>query len=310
MEPALSDGGSTTARDKRHREATATRWSKIVEYRPVRERLPEAPGVPQTTSFTGGAEGYLTAGTYDDGRLGALPQVRAKARPSPVSPDAFSIAISVALQCGVPLRTYVEPTNMRFRASPALTDDPDIRMAQSSWTSVFRRLALDHLDFDTRLFMGITLPLERARQLGPGRMPRSTPTPSPTRFRRTDRVPVAGRRRVVSVVTATHSRTSTPTRSESGQAHSSAREVTSDITPSRDPPRPASRAQEPPTRRCCMTCGTADSARWLLPHVWRGLRVDLRLQPSAVDSISCIAGSLVRRAATQRCTTAVGTHAR
>jgi len=45
--------------------------------------------------------------------------------------DAFSIAISIALQYGVPLETYVQKfTNMRFEPA-GLTDDPDIRMAQS-----------------------------------------------------------------------------------------------------------------------------------------------------------------------------------
>ena len=64
--------------------------------------------------------------------------------------DAFSIAISVALQYGVPLETYVPKfTNMRFEPA-GLTDDPDIRMAQSVLDYIFRRLALDYLPFDTR----------------------------------------------------------------------------------------------------------------------------------------------------------------
>ena len=43
--------------------------------------------------------------------------------------DAFSIAISIALQYGVPLETYVSKfTNMRFEPS-GMTDDPDVRMS-------------------------------------------------------------------------------------------------------------------------------------------------------------------------------------
>ena len=43
--------------------------------------------------------------------------------------DAFSIAISIALQYGVPLETYVQKfTNMRFEPA-GMTDDPDIRIA-------------------------------------------------------------------------------------------------------------------------------------------------------------------------------------
>ena len=64
--------------------------------------------------------------------------------------DAFSIAVSIGLQYGVPLETFVEKfTNLRFEPA-GLTDDPDVRMAQSIMDYVFRRLALDYLDFDTR----------------------------------------------------------------------------------------------------------------------------------------------------------------
>jgi ribonucleoside-diphosphate reductase alpha chain len=56
---------------------------------------------------------------------------------------------------------------MRF--DPAgLTDDPDVRMAQSIMDYVFRRLALDYLDFDTRAAYGIYSAEERARQLETG----------------------------------------------------------------------------------------------------------------------------------------------
>ena len=82
--------------------------------------------------------------------------------------DAFSIAISVGLQYGVPLETYVAKfTNMRFEPA-GMTDDPDVRMAQSIIDYIFRRLALDHLDFDTRAAYGIYTNEERQRQLETG----------------------------------------------------------------------------------------------------------------------------------------------
>ena len=82
--------------------------------------------------------------------------------------DAFSIAVSIGLQYGVPLETFVEKfTNLRFEPA-GLTDDPDVRMAQSIMDYVFRRLALDHMDFETRSFMGIHTAAERARQLETG----------------------------------------------------------------------------------------------------------------------------------------------
>jgi ribonucleoside-diphosphate reductase alpha chain len=68
----------------------------------------------------------------------------------------------------VPLETYVEKfTNMRFEPA-GMTDDPDIRMAQSMMDYIFRRLALDYLPFETRSALGIFTATERARQLKTG----------------------------------------------------------------------------------------------------------------------------------------------
>jgi ribonucleoside-diphosphate reductase alpha chain len=141
----------------------------VVEHRPTRKRLPKR-RPSQTTSFSvGGAEGYLTAGSYPDDGLGEIFLKFGKQGSTLAGVmDAFSVAISVALQYGVPLETFVEKfTNMRFEPA-GMTDDPDVRMAQSLMDYVFRRLALDHLDFDTRSFMGIYTAEERARQLETG----------------------------------------------------------------------------------------------------------------------------------------------
>jgi ribonucleoside-diphosphate reductase alpha chain len=172
----LSDGGST-AKDAAAAKvagaaAAAEPVVKVVErveYRPVRKRLPKR-RPSQTISFSvGGAEGYLTAGSYPDDGLGEL-FVKLGKQGSTLAGvmDSFAIAVSIGLQYGVPLETFVEKfTNLRFEpAGP--TDDPDIRMAQSIMDYVFRRLALDYLDFDTRSFMGIHTAEERARHLETG----------------------------------------------------------------------------------------------------------------------------------------------
>jgi ribonucleoside-diphosphate reductase alpha chain len=163
----LSDGGST-AKDAAAEKA-AGRVERIIEYRPVRKRLPRS-RPSQTISFSvGGAEGYLTAGSYPDDGLGEL-FLKFGKQGSTLGGvmDAFSIAVSIGLQYGVPLETFVEKfTNLRFEPA-GLTDDPDIRMAQSIMDYVFRRLALDYMDFETRSFMGIHTAGERARQLETG----------------------------------------------------------------------------------------------------------------------------------------------
>ena len=82
--------------------------------------------------------------------------------------DAFSVSISIALQYGVPLETYVAKfTNMRF--DPAgMTDDADIRIAQSVMDYLFRRLALDFLPYEKREALGIFTAAERAATVATG----------------------------------------------------------------------------------------------------------------------------------------------
>ena len=75
--------------------------------------------------------------------------------------DAFSIAISIALQYGVPLEAFVSKfVNMRFEPA-GMTDDADIRISQSIMDYIFRRLALDYLDYDKREALGIFTADER-----------------------------------------------------------------------------------------------------------------------------------------------------
>ncbi|MFF3492367.1 vitamin B12-dependent ribonucleotide reductase [Streptomyces sp. NPDC002795] len=142
---------------------------KVVEYRPVRKRLPKGrPGI--TTSFTvGGAEGYMTANSYPDDGLGEVFLKMSKQGSTLAGMmDAFSIAVSVGLQYGVPLETYVSKfTNMRFEPA-GMTDDPDVRIAQSIVDYIFRRLALDFLPFETRSALGIHSAEERQRHLETG----------------------------------------------------------------------------------------------------------------------------------------------
>ena len=82
--------------------------------------------------------------------------------------DAFSIAVSIGLQYGVPLETYVSKfTNLSFEPA-GMTDDPDVRMAKSIMDYIFRRLALDYMSFEQRSAMGIYSADERQRHLETG----------------------------------------------------------------------------------------------------------------------------------------------
>jgi ribonucleoside-diphosphate reductase alpha chain len=159
----------SAGKEAKKAEAAEKVTETVIEYRPKRTRLPRS-RPSKTTSFTvGGAEGYMTAGSYPDDGLGEVFLKLGKQGSTLAGVmDAFSIAISIALQYGVPLETYVQKfANMRFEPA-GLTDDPDIRMAQSILDYIFRRLALDYLDFDTRSALGIYTAEERTRQLETG----------------------------------------------------------------------------------------------------------------------------------------------
>ncbi|MEU0551964.1 vitamin B12-dependent ribonucleotide reductase [Micromonospora sp. NPDC005979] len=139
---------------------------KVIEYRPVRKRLPKK-RPSETVSFSvGGAEGYLTASSYPDDGLGEVFLKMSKQGSTLAGVmDAFSVAISIGLQYGVPLETFVSKfTNMRFEPA-GMTDDPDVRMAASVMDYIFRRLALDFLPYERRAELGIFTAGERAAQL-------------------------------------------------------------------------------------------------------------------------------------------------
>ncbi len=147
-------------------ETAAAKVEKVVEYRPVRKRLPKK-RASETVSFSvGGAEGYLTASSYPDDGLGEVFLKMSKQGSTLAGVmDAFSVAISIGLQYGVPLETFVSKfTNMRFEPA-GMTDDPDVRMAASVMDYIFRRLALDFLPYDRRAELGIFTAAERAAQL-------------------------------------------------------------------------------------------------------------------------------------------------
>jgi ribonucleoside-diphosphate reductase alpha chain len=153
----------------------------------TRRRLPKSRPA-QTTSFSvGGAEGYMTTGAYADGALAEVFLKLGKQGSTLAGVmDSFSIAVSIGLQYGVPLETFVEKfSNLRFEPA-GMTDDADIRMAQSMMDYIFRRLALDYLPFESRSALGIYSAAERARALESGtytedEKPQAVAAPTPVK---------------------------------------------------------------------------------------------------------------------------------
>ena len=136
------------------------------EVRPVRRRLPRQRSATVTRFSVAGAEGYMTASSYPDDGVGEVFLKLGKQGSTLAGVmDAFSMAISVGLQYGIPLESYVAKfTNMRFEPA-GITDDSDIRMASSVMDYIFRRLALDHLSYEQRSELGILTTAERTAAL-------------------------------------------------------------------------------------------------------------------------------------------------
>ncbi|MGH3437625.1 MAG: vitamin B12-dependent ribonucleotide reductase [Sciscionella sp.] len=145
---------------------TSDKAETVVEYRPIRKRLPKK-RPSQTVSFTvGGAEGYLHAGSYPDDGLGEI-FVKLGKQGSTLAGvmDAFSMSISVGLQYGIPLEFYVQKfQNLRFEPA-GMTDDPDVRIATSVLDYLFRRLALEYLPYEKREQLGVFTADERSAQV-------------------------------------------------------------------------------------------------------------------------------------------------
>jgi ribonucleoside-diphosphate reductase alpha chain len=136
---------------------------------PVRQKLPRK-RTSKTFSFrVADCHGYVTIGEFEDGRPGELFLKVAKQGSTLAGMmDGFAIAVSLGLQFGVPLRTFVEKfTNVRWEPA-GMTDDPDIRFATSILDYIFRRLAVEYLPKEEREEIGVLTVNERMQPTLPG----------------------------------------------------------------------------------------------------------------------------------------------
>ncbi|HVB51077.1 MAG TPA: vitamin B12-dependent ribonucleotide reductase [Acidimicrobiales bacterium] len=157
--------------------ASARSASPDVVVGAVRERLARR-RLSSTFSFrVADCEGYVTVGEYEDGRPGEV-FIKVAKQGSTLAGimDAFSISVSLGLQHGVPLATFVRKyANMKFEPS-GMTDDADLRIATSLVDYIFRRLALDYLSVTEREDLGVLSTGERIQPTLPEVVEQATPT--------------------------------------------------------------------------------------------------------------------------------------
>jgi ribonucleoside-diphosphate reductase alpha chain len=110
---------------------------------PVRKKMPrERESITHKFSI-GGHEGYITAGKYEDGTVGEifLTDIGKEGSTMRGLLNAFATAISLGLQYGVPLETFVQKFSyMRFEPE-GMTQNPEIPFAKSLPDYIMRWVA-------------------------------------------------------------------------------------------------------------------------------------------------------------------------
>jgi ribonucleoside-diphosphate reductase alpha chain len=143
-------------------EAVASAIAKA----PKRKKMPRERQSLTHKFSIGGHEGYITAGTYEDGTVGEifLTDIGKEGSTLRGMMNSFATSISIALQYGVPLETLVRKFSyMRFEPE-GMTSNPEIPFAKSMPDYIMRWLASRFLDVDLQEELGILTPAVRARQ--------------------------------------------------------------------------------------------------------------------------------------------------
>jgi ribonucleoside-diphosphate reductase alpha chain len=111
-----------------------------------RKRLPQTRnGVTHKFTLGGVHDGYITVNCFEDGMPGEL-FIRMAKTGSTVSGmlDAFAISVSLGLQHGVPLKTFVEKFSY-LRFIPDGYSGPSLKFATSVLDYIFRWLSMKYL---------------------------------------------------------------------------------------------------------------------------------------------------------------------
>lgn len=113
-----------------------------------RHRLPERCSGYRQKARIGGQKIYLHTGEYEDGSLGEIfISVNKQGSAFRALLDQFAIAISIALQYGVPLEEFVESfVRVKFDPCGPVQGNPHIKMTTSIVDYIFRELSISYLE--------------------------------------------------------------------------------------------------------------------------------------------------------------------
>src|SRR5690606_13662556 len=112
-----------------------------------RVRLPKKRRGFTQEALVGGHKVFLRTGEYDDGTLGEIfIDMHKEGAAFRSLMNCFAMAVSVGLQYGVPLSTYVEQfTFTRFEPHGPVSGHPNIKFATSIVDYIFRVLGVEYL---------------------------------------------------------------------------------------------------------------------------------------------------------------------
>jgi ribonucleoside-diphosphate reductase alpha chain len=121
---------------------------RVVErYMAKRLRLPHRRKGYTQKATVGGHKVYLRTGEYEDGRVGEIfIDMHKEGAAFRSLMNNFAIAVSIALQYGVPMEEFVEAfTFTRFEPSGMVEGNDSIKMSTSILDYLFRELAVSYL---------------------------------------------------------------------------------------------------------------------------------------------------------------------
>ncbi len=121
---------------------------RVVERIAKRRKLPSRRKGYTQKAIVGGHKVYLRTGEYEDGSLGEIfVDMHKEGAAFRSLMNNFAIAISIALQYGVPMEEFVEAyTFTRFEPSGMVEGNDAIRMSTSVLDYIFRELAISYLN--------------------------------------------------------------------------------------------------------------------------------------------------------------------
>ncbi|MGN6274909.1 MAG: vitamin B12-dependent ribonucleotide reductase [Solirubrobacterales bacterium] len=161
------DGSKTAQALRPDAQKTQEAEAEVAMPEPVRKKMPrERESITHKFSIAG-HEGYITAGKYDDGTVGEifLTDIGKEGSTMRGLLNAFATAISLGLQYGVPLETFVRKFSyMRFEPE-GITGNPEIPFAKSMPDYIMRWLGSRFIE-DTEVLeeLGILTDEVRAKR--------------------------------------------------------------------------------------------------------------------------------------------------